>query len=212
MLSGTPCVQWLRLTIPMLFSFSDQTTYMYVFTSFVLVSSAVHAISFASRPHNPCATTRALPNAWLARDHSHRTSRVQYGRFPCFSRIGRSETRQRPPGGTRRTGGAVRSKDLPAGKLSSTASDVAFDDEEPLSFEDFEKALRLNAPDEDGGGSESAATTGINWQLLFRDVLAQPIFFGVFYLLATPAIRESMELMRSVFEIHVLFLIHHRPL
>lgn len=80
--------------------------------------------------------------------------------------------------------------------MSSTASDVAFDAEEPLSFEDFEKALRLNAPGEDGG-SESAAATGINWRLLVEDMLTQPIFFGVFYLLATPAIRESrMPLMR----------------
>eukprot|EP00752_Nemacystus_decipiens_P001531 g1501.t1 len=71
--------------------------------------------------------------------------------------------------------------------------DVSFDEDEPLSFEDFEKALRLKTPGKDSADSKSAATTGINWQLLFGDILVQPIFFGVFYLLATPAIREAVK-------------------
>lgn len=149
--------------------------------------------AFADSQPTRRAKSRVRPDSCLAgcrKHHNYGASRAQDGDSPCFSRIERSEAHQRPPGGTRRRGSAIRSNDLSTGFLSSTASDVAFDQDEPLSFEDFEKALRLNAPGEDGAG-DSAAGIGINWRLLVGDVLAQPVFFGVFYLLATPAIRES---------------------
>lgn len=165
---------------------------MYVHVHPCLFLNDLTQCNRASQPHNPPAKPR-LPNACLARYHHHGASRIQDGDFSCFSRTGRSESQSTPPGRTRRTCWAVRLKDLPGWLLSSTARDVAFDAEEPLSFEEFEKALRFNAPGDDSGGE----TTGINWWLLVGDVLTQPIFFGVFYLLASHAIRESrVPLMR----------------
>lgn len=157
-------------------------------------SSFMQCRSSHHHPINLCADTRVIPNACqtgCSRHRNHKASRAQDGhRLSCFSRTGRSETHQIPPEGTRRRGWAVRWNDLPPGFLSSTESDVAFDEDKYLSFEEFEKALLLNAPGEDGGGGSTAAT-GINWRLLIEDVLTQPLFFGVFALLATPAIRES---------------------
>lgn len=79
------------------------------------------------------------------------------------------------------------------------SDDAAFDNEEEkiLSFEEFEKALVLNAPGGDGGsggtGAQQHAATGIRWRSLIGDILTQPLFFGIFAWLATPAIRESRE-------------------
>lgn len=91
----------------------------------------------------------------------------------------------------------------------SHESDAAFDDngENIMSFEEFEKAYVLNAQgggDGSGGAdtaqqhaTRTAAATGISWRSLMGDVLTQPLFFGFFSLIATPAIRESRAVSRS---------------
>ncbi|CAN0398291.1 unnamed protein product [Ectocarpus sp. 8 AP-2014] len=104
----------------------------------------------------------------------------------------------------RRWDWAVRSKDLPRGVSSSC--DAASDQEDDvLSFEEFEKALLSAAPSRDGwnrgadGAVDSAgAPKGINWRLLVEDILVQPLFFGIFAVLAKPAIRGQVKSSLSV--------------
>ncbi|CAM9208962.1 unnamed protein product, partial [Hapterophycus canaliculatus] len=89
----------------------------------------------------------------------------------------------------------------------SFGGDNPFDqrqDEDVLSFEEFEKVFLRQAPgkgsvSKDGDASvrrvvePAAATTGIDWRSLAEDVLTQPLFVGIFALLATPAIREQVK-------------------
>lgn len=133
--------------------------------------------------------------------------------FCCFSRTGRATTRRARrsqrralPRNGRRRHRTVRSNGLLTGALSSSSNSrndsggASFGDnsnngeEKIMSFEEFQKAFVPSAPGGDGGGGGGASTaslTGISWRSLAGDVLTQPLFFGIFALLATPAIRES---------------------
>ncbi|CAN0016470.1 unnamed protein product [Scytosiphon promiscuus] len=137
-------------------------------------------------------------------EHRRRASHAQGGGWST-PRKGVRESRRRTFRGRRRC--AVRARghsgSLPS---SSRGSDSPFDgreDDEILSFEEFEKVFLRQAPggggvknDGDGGGrvvEPAAAATGIDWRSLAEDVLTQPLFVGVFALLATPAIREQVK-------------------
>ncbi|CAN0111903.1 unnamed protein product [Pylaiella littoralis] len=139
-----------------------------------------------------CRKERRVTRASLARDDC----------CCCFSRTGRSTGHRRPTSrSVRRRDWAVSSKGLLGWGLSSSREgDVDFDGD-IMSFEEFEKAFVPNAPGGRGGAgtaqqhgtttaaaaaAAAAATTGISWPSL-------PLFFGVFSLLATPAIRDQVR-------------------
>lgn len=152
-----------------------------------------------------CATNIPIPSSCVQNRFNPHASLHHFGtrrpRGAVRARSGGCFLRQRAGTSSRRRirpwDWAVRSKDLPRG-VSSSRDAVSDQEDDVLSFEEFEKALLPPAPSRDGWnrGADGAvvsagAATGINWRLLVEDILVQPLFFGIFAVLAKPAICES---------------------
>ncbi|CAM9638151.1 unnamed protein product [Ectocarpus sp. 12 AP-2014] len=152
--------------------------------------------------HHPCAQNGCIPRASLnhfGTRRQRRDSRARGGGCFLRQRAGIGSRRR-----IRRWDWAVRSEDLPRGVSSSR--DAASDQEDDvLSFEEFEKALLAAAPSRgglnrraDGAVDSPGAPTGINWRLLVEDILVQPLFLGIFAVLAKPAIHGQVKSSLSV--------------
>ncbi|CAM9419980.1 unnamed protein product [Ectocarpus sp. 4 AP-2014] len=155
------------------------------------LTCSLPGLSFVVSPPIRCNPRASLNHFGTRRQR--RASRARGGGCFLRQRAGIGSRRR-----FRRWDWAIRTKNLSRDAASDQEDDV-------LSFEEFEKALLLAAPSRgglnrgaDGAVDSPGPPTGIKWRLLVEDILVQPLFFGIFAMLAKPAIRGQVKSSLSV--------------